>query len=152
MDHSNNVLLVIHISPHSTFEGHDSLGKANFFTILEGQHNVHDGRNVFPSMAYYRNMLHSTLDILPVASLLHYQYKLTCIPKRNCAQTPFLFHPTLIFLLSYYIYHENWYHGNIELHISKDLKNNLTEVVFNSGSLREGNVHPRTGHEGLQGE
>jgi hypothetical protein len=125
LDHSNNVLLFIHVSPHSTFEGHDSLGKANFFSIVEGQHSLHDGSNVFPSMPYNRNMLHHTLNIMLVASLLHYEYKLSCIPKRNFAQTPFLFHPPLICPLSYYIIHENWFHDNTELHTPKDLKNNL---------------------------
>jgi hypothetical protein len=63
LDYSENVLLAIHVSPHthSTFDGHDSLGKANFFfTIVEGQHNLHDGKNVFPSVPYYRIMLHKT--------------------------------------------------------------------------------------------
>ena len=103
LDSSNNVLLVIHFSPHSTFEGHDSPGKANFFfTTVEGQHNLQDGRNVFPSVPYYSNMLHNTLYVMLGASLLHHEYKLTRIPKRNSAQKPFLFHPPIICPLSYH--------------------------------------------------
>jgi hypothetical protein len=77
-------------------------GKANFFRTVEGQHNLHDGRNVFPSMPYYSNMLHNTLYVMLGASLLHHEYKLTRIPKRNSAQTPFLFHPPIICPLSYH--------------------------------------------------
>jgi hypothetical protein len=31
-----------------------------FFTIVEEQHNLHDGKNVFPSVPYCRIMLHKT--------------------------------------------------------------------------------------------
>ena len=101
-------------------------------------------------MPYYRNMLHNTLYILLVSTLLPYEYKLTSIPKCTCALTLFLFHPSLIYPLSYYIIHENWFHGKTEFRTLKDQKNKLQK----SSLTHEGkkvNV-PRTGHEGINGE
>jgi len=48
LDHSNNVLLVMHISPHCTFEGQDSLGRANFFPQLSKDSTTYTTEGMSP--------------------------------------------------------------------------------------------------------
>jgi len=96
--------------------------ESQFFHSCRRTAQLTQWKDAFPSKPYYRNMLHNTLYILLVASLLRYQNKPTCIQKRTFAQTHFLCHPPLICPLSYYIIRENWFHGNIKFHAPKDLK------------------------------